>query len=205
MTPPLSRDRLLAAAMSIVDEEGAEALTMRALAGRVDRQVSSLYNHVSGRAELIELMRAKVVERIDVSAFVSKPWDVALGEWARSYLMAFAQHPHLIRLLATTPIRDESTLAMYNEVVRALTEAGWAAGESIAVLRTVEAHVLGSALDIVAPGNMLDAAAVPEELSALRAALAVEHHSAGAAEAAFDLGLTALIAGLRERNGAPSA
>ncbi|MDR2256535.1 MAG: TetR/AcrR family transcriptional regulator C-terminal domain-containing protein [Arthrobacter sp.] len=205
MTPPLTRDRLLAAALSLVDEEGAEALTMRSLASRVDRQVSSLYNHVSGRTELVELMRSKVVERIDVGPFARLPWDLALGEWARSYLMAFAQHPHLIRLLATTPIRDESTLAMYNEVVRALTGAGWAAGESIAVLRTVEAHVLGSALDIVAPGNMLDAAAVPEGLKELRAALAIEHHSAGAAEAAFDLGLEALIVGLRARNGAPAS
>ena len=178
---------------------------MRALAGRVNRQVSSLYNHVSGRTELIELMRAKVVERIDVEPFARLPWDEALEAWARSYLMAFAQHPHLIRLLATTPIRDESTLVMYNDVVRALTQAGWQAGASIAVLRTVEAHVLGSALDIVAPGNMLDAGAVPEDLRELRAALAVEHQSAGAAEAAFDLGIGALIAGLRERAGAPVA
>src|SRR5699024_6105761 len=39
----LNQDRLIDAALRLVDEEGDEALSMRALAGRVDRQVSSLY------------------------------------------------------------------------------------------------------------------------------------------------------------------
>src|SRR5690625_5465749 len=65
----LNRERLVDAAIDLVDDEGAEALSMRTLAARVDRQVSSLYNHVSGRAELIEHMRARIVAKIDVGRF----------------------------------------------------------------------------------------------------------------------------------------
>ncbi|MGO1311447.1 MAG: TetR/AcrR family transcriptional regulator, partial [Brevibacterium aurantiacum] len=109
----LNRERLVDAALALVDDDGSEALSMRTLAARVDRQVSSLYNHVSGRTELIELMRARIVADIDVAAFASVgtsaraiPWERALEFWARSYLRAFAAHPNLIRLLATTEIRD---------------------------------------------------------------------------------------------------
>src|SRR5690349_7546776 len=61
----LTRHRLVTVALELVDEEGGEALSMRALATRVDRQVSSLYNHVASRDDLIEAIRARVVAEID--------------------------------------------------------------------------------------------------------------------------------------------
>lgn len=205
----LNRERLVAAAFDLVDEEGAEALSMRTLAARVDRQVSSLYNHVAGRGELIEAMRARIVEGIDIVPFVdadggadggeASSWDIALERWARSYLRAFAAHPNLIRLLATTSIRDRSTYAMYDSIVAGLERGGWPEGQVIAVIRTVEAHVLGSALDIVAPGDMLDQTSVDPHFSHVRSALDPRNAAAYGATAAFELGLTALIDGLRLR------
>ncbi|GAA2030434.1 TetR/AcrR family transcriptional regulator [Agromyces tropicus] len=198
----LRREQLVRAALDLVDEEGGEALTMRALAARVDRQVSSLYNHVASRGELIELVRARIVADIDVSAFGVHPWDVALEAWARSYLTAFAAHPNLIPLLATTPIRDISTLEMYETVIGSIIDGGWPERDAVAVMRTVEAHVLGSALDIVAPGDLLAQAGVPVELVALRSALDPEHADASGAERAFRLGLAALMHGLRAQHAA---
>ncbi|WP_413334141.1 TetR/AcrR family transcriptional regulator [Brevibacterium sp. GP-SGM9] len=207
----LNRERLVAAAFDLVDEEGAEALSMRMLAARVDRQVSSLYNHVAGRGELIEAMRARIVEGIDIVPFAdadadggtdggeASSWDIALERWARSYLRAFAAHPNLIRLLATTSIRDRSTYAMYDSIVAGLERGGWPEGQVIAVIRTVEAHVLGSALDIVAPGDMLDQTSVDPHFSYVRSALDPRNATAYGATAAFELGLTALIDGLRLR------
>ncbi|MDF2575483.1 MAG: Transcriptional regulator, TetR family [Agromyces sp.] len=196
---PINRDQLVVAALDLVDEEGGDALSMRAVAGRVDRQVSSLYNHVSGRGELIELMRARIVADIDVSAFGRKPWDAALESWAKSYLTAFAAHPNLIRLLATTPIHDVSTFVMYDTVVSSLVSSGWPVRDAVAVMRTVEAHVLGSALDIVAPSDMLAQSAVPPELASIREALDPEHAESFGAAPAFRLGLEALLVGLRAR------
>ena len=200
--PRLKREQLISTALELVDEEGGGALTMRSLAARVDRQVSSLYNHVGSRAELIEAVRARIVEGIDVSAFGVQRWDAALDAWARSYLTAFAAHPNVIPLLATTPIRDRSTLEMYETVVGSLLEGGWPARDAVAIMRTVEAHVLGSALDIVAPGDLLAQASVPAELVALRSALDPEHADASGAERAFRIGLEALMHGLRTRHAA---
>ncbi len=45
--PTVNREQIITAALAIVDEQGSDALTMRTLASRVHRQVSSLYNHVA--------------------------------------------------------------------------------------------------------------------------------------------------------------
>lgn len=189
----------MAAALALIDEEGGHALSMRSLAKRLDLQVSSLYNHVASRRDLIETLRARIVDEIDTSTFSVAAWDAALEGWARSYLAAFASHPNIIQLLATTPIRDESTLEMYDRVVRALGEAGWPLHETVAVMRATEALVLGSALDIVAPIDLLTRDSVPIERRALRSALDPSRPDAFGARQAFEIGLTALIAGLRER------
>jgi len=198
----VNREQLVAAALDLIDEEGGEALSMRALAKRVDRQVSSLYNHVASRGDLIEAVRARIVADIDTTAFRAEPWDAALEAWARSYLASFAAHPNVIQLLATTPINDPSTLDMYDRVIAALVDAGWPVGDAVAVMRTVEAHVLGSALDIVAPGDLLRQESVPPAHPALRAALDPALGDAFGARRAFEIGLSALLAGLRVRHAA---
>ncbi|WP_022889579.1 TetR/AcrR family transcriptional regulator [Agromyces italicus] len=201
----VNREQLVRVALDLVDTQGSDALTMRTLAKRVNRQVSSLYNHVGSRDELIELVRARIVEGIDTSPFAENSWDVALEAWARSYLTVFAAHPNLIRLLATTPIRDVSTFVIYDVVIGALIDGGWPHGDAVAVMRTVEAHVLGSALDIVAPSDMLDQASVPAELERAHAALDPRYEESTSAIAAFELGIAALLDGLRARRATLSA
>ncbi|WP_169252792.1 TetR/AcrR family transcriptional regulator C-terminal domain-containing protein [Brevibacterium sp. 'Marine'] len=210
----LNRERLVDAALALVDEEGAEALSMRTLAARVDRQVSSLYNHISGRTALIEAMRARIVAEIDVTPFASAeqtalgttesrqtsesvPWDAALECWARSYLHAFSAHPNLIRLLATTSIGDLSTYRMYDTVVAGLRRGGWPESRTVAVMRTVEAHILGSALDIIAPADLIAQDSADERFASIRAALDPGFAGTSSATAAFEFGLRALIDGLR--------
>ena len=196
----INREQVVMAALALIDEEGGESLSMRAVAARVDRRVSSLYNHVASRGELIELIRARIVAAIDTSPFEASPWDAALESWARSYLEAFAAHPNVIRLLATTPIGDVSTFEMYDEVIGSLVTGGWPLRDAVAVMRTVEAHVLGSALDMVAPSDMLAQSSVPSGLRMVHAALDAEYADSSSAAAAFELGLEALLAGLRARH-----
>ncbi|WP_283495969.1 TetR/AcrR family transcriptional regulator [Cryobacterium sp. PH29-G1] len=197
--------QIAVAALDLAETHGSDALTMRSLATRLNRRPSSLYNHIGGRDDLIERMRALIVEEIDTSSFATESWDVALISWAHSYLAAFATRPNCIRLLATTPVTDPSTLRMYEIVVTALGHGGWPNGEGIAVVRTVEAHVLGSALDLIAPSNLAALAIVPVELENLRRNLDPAHAAHASARFAFDLGITALVDGLRSRSGTRAA
>jgi len=193
----LTGRKIVVAALDLAETRGSEALTMRSLAAKLNRRPSSLYNHITSRDDLIERMRALIVEEIDTSSFLAEPWDAALVSWAHSYRAAFASRPNCIRLLATTPVTDPSTLRMYEIVVDALNRGGWPDGEAIAVVRTVEAHVLGSALDLIAPNDLVAPVVIPPELANLRRNLDPAHSAHTTARFAFDLGIDALVRGLR--------
>lgn len=201
----MNRRKIAIAALQLVGREGIEALTMKRLAEEVDRKPASLYNHIAGKQDLIEAMRGILSEHIDDSYFDSLGWRDALLAWARDYIKAFAEHPKIIAVMATTAISDPSTLATYEKVVASLVRGGWRRGEAVAVMRAVEAYVLGSALDIVAPDTLLNRDSLPSELAELHANLDPADAEIWSAQAAFDLGINALLDGLvstLQRNGA---
>lgn len=196
--PVLSADLIAREALALIDAEGAAAFSLPRLAARLGVRPASLYNHLDGRAEIIEGVRRLIVEEMDVSAFDTLPWPDALAAWARSYRDAFARHPHSIDLLATTTISSPATLGMYETVVTALARGGWPQERLIAAMTSVESFLLGSALDLVAPPLMIDPAGHTSRVPVLAAALesAVGGDKAGRAEDAFASGLDALVRGL---------
>ena len=60
----LSRERLVAAALELINEEGLDALSMRALADRLDVKAASLYWHVRDRRELVELLAESILDSV---------------------------------------------------------------------------------------------------------------------------------------------
>ncbi|MEU7581178.1 TetR/AcrR family transcriptional regulator C-terminal domain-containing protein [Streptomyces sp. NPDC041068] len=196
--PVLSADLIAREALAMIDAEGANAFSLPRLARRLGVRTASLYNHLDGRAAVIERVRRLVVEEMDVSAFAELPWPDALAAWARSYRDAFARHPHAIDLLATTTISSPATLAMYEAVVEALARGGWPRERLVAVLTSVESFLLGSALDLAAPPLMIDPSAHAPHVPILAAALRAAHagDKAARADQAFEAGLDALIRGL---------
>ncbi len=196
--PVLSADLIAREALALIDAEGTAAFSLPRLADRLGVRTASLYNHLDGRAAVVEGVRRLVVEEMDVSAFAVLPWPDALAVWARSYRAAFARHPHAIDLLATTTISSPATLAMYEAVVAALARGGWPRERLVAVLTSVESFLLGSALDLVAPPLMIDPAGHAPRVPVLAAALRAAHDGDKAARAdqAFEAGLDALIRGL---------
>jgi AcrR family transcriptional regulator len=186
-------DRIFAEALALLDSHGASAFTVSALARRLGVAGPSLYEHVANKAEIIEGVRHLVVSGIDYSAFGSAPWDIALKAWGRSYLSAFAAHPNTIPLLATTPVSAVALVAQYDAAAAALMQAGWPDTEVMHVVTAVESLVLGSALDVAAPNEMVipDAPSHPVVATAVRA----QSGKSGRALATFEMGLEALVAG----------
>src|SRR5690349_22109423 len=62
---PLSRDRVLRAAVGIADEQGLGALTMRRLGEVVGAEAMSLYHHVSNKEDLLDGIAEYVVREIN--------------------------------------------------------------------------------------------------------------------------------------------
>ena len=51
---PLSKERVLSAAMALADSNGIEALSMRRLAQELGVEAMSLYNHVANKCEILD-------------------------------------------------------------------------------------------------------------------------------------------------------
>src|SRR6476620_9978139 len=110
-TPLLSTDRIADAAMELVDD-GAP-FGVNAIARRLGVTPSSLYNHVSGRDEIIELMRGRLGERYMPLA-IDGTWDVVVEEMLRAERRMYAEHPFLIPLIVGKTITDPTVIASYD-------------------------------------------------------------------------------------------
>src|SRR5207247_1420609 len=80
---PLSRERVLEAAVRLADEGGIESLTMRKLARALDVEAMSLYNHVANKDDLVDGIVDLVVSEIDLPA-TADDWETAIREYAIS-------------------------------------------------------------------------------------------------------------------------
>lgn len=103
----MTRDRIIEAAISIADEHGPAALTMRRLGQVLDVEAMSLYHHVNGREDLLEGMVAALVDGVRVPARDSlgpaDGWQAFLQHVAHDIRRLAVEHPRLFPLVATRP------------------------------------------------------------------------------------------------------
>ena len=200
----LSRERILDTAFALAEDRGAD-FTLAALARRLGVQPSALHHYFPGRRALIAGMRGMLALRVGDHGFEHRPWHEAIISWARAYRETSGLHPGLIAALATLPIDGEpESIIDYERVAAALARDGYPEHRIVPAIVAIESFVVGSALDAVTPDDNLrphgpDAAANAPTLEP--AERAAREHAAragvGVAEATFEYGLAALVAGLR--------
>src|ERR1700757_5449113 len=88
---PLSRERVLRAAIALADARGAEELTMRKLAKELGVEAMSLYNHVANKTDLLDGMVDIVFSEIDAPA-AGGDWKAELRKRAVSTREALNRH-----------------------------------------------------------------------------------------------------------------
>lgn len=198
----LDRAKIGSAALALVDETG--DVNLPELGRRLGVTTSSLYHHVDGRAGVIELLREQMSARMDIEVLDKEPWDVAIPAFLRSYRAVFAAHPRVVPLLSTTTVRSPHVLAAYDRMVMLLEDIGIPVDRAMEVLTAMDSFVIGSALDLAAPEVMWE---VPDGVDAprLAAALAGQRDTAHRAEAAFEVGLRMMLAGVAAEAASPRA
>ncbi|MBO1415190.1 TetR/AcrR family transcriptional regulator [Streptomyces sp. FH025] len=201
-TPLLSRERIVTAALRLIDDEGLEALSTRRLATELSVSGPSLYNHFATKDELLDAVVDSVIGEVDLSMFDARsdqvnPWPEALRDWARSYRAALAAHPNIVPVLAQGPGRRPNALRLADAVFGHLVESGWPRGQATRIGALMRYFVTGSALASFAAGfpadaEVYDAADYPHLGEAHRLA----GHRGTVDEGAFETGLEALLDGL---------
>lgn len=197
----LTRDRILDAAFALTRTRGAREFSMTALARSLGVRPSALYHYFDGKDDLISAMRGHVTSLVDSGNLDRAPYLDSLSGWARGYLEALLSVPDSIVLLATLPIDgDRASFEDYERVSTRLLAEGWPVDRVVDTLVAIESFIIGSALDALAPldnlrprGELLDAAPTFAAAEAARAARAGDP-----ARRSFEIGLRALLLGLRE-------
>ncbi|TVL90574.1 TetR/AcrR family transcriptional regulator [Streptomyces sp. SAJ15] len=206
--PLLSRERIVANALALVDAEGLQAVSTRRLAAELGVSGPSLYNHFTTKDEILDAVADTVVAQVDLSMFTddadadsdSGDWRGALHAWARSYRAALSDHPHIVPFLAQGPGRRPAGLRMADAVFGTLVAAGWPPAQATHVGALLRYFVAGSALGSFARGFVDDAGAYdPADYPHLGRAHLLPGHQRQVDEGAFELGLEALLDGLELR------
>jgi AcrR family transcriptional regulator len=192
--PLLSIDRIVGEALAMIDD-GVEFGVVH-LARRLRVNPSSLYNHVSGREEIIELIRGRLADDFDIVVEPGTPWDEAVEYVVRRQRAMFAAHPLFLPLLVGKTVTDPRVISYYEELAAALERAGFPDSEVLDIVAVLDTFALGSGLDLSAPAEVwrtTDAASVFGRL------LAGADDGAARSERAFELGLRFILDGLRGR------
>jgi len=211
---PLSRERVLDAAIRLADDGGIESLSMRKLARELGVEAMSLYNHVANKGDLVDAITDLVVGEIELPA-AAEAWDVAIRTCAISAYETFMRHPWACSLVmsptGTSAVRGPRV--RYIEwLLGQLREAGFSPELTYHGYHALDSHILGFTLwhlghlagakDISGHQDFADfAAGLIEELRADGYPYLAEHaeqHLVGVeGEREFEFGLDLILDGLK--------
>ncbi|MGO9152497.1 TetR/AcrR family transcriptional regulator [Mycobacterium sp.] len=201
-------DRILGVALELVDERGADALSMRSLAQCLGSGTATLYRHFGSRSELVALVVDRMIGEIDMRAIASLPWQQACMSFAQSMFDALGQHGNVASLLIGHVPVGPNALAQRELVLSVLLDNGFAPAAAAHAYATVSRYVLGFAIQIsgsTAAGGQQDAevSAAFHRLDPSRypATVAVADELPVPLEEEFTFGLQLIVAGLERLHG----
>lgn len=140
----LSRERVIDAALALVDKEGIESLSMRRLGQQLGVEAMSLYNHVAGKADILDGLAESVLAHLDVDLDPAASWQDKIRRIARSFRTAATKHPGAFTLVSARQLGSAAGLRPVEAELSILKEAGFDAETSVHILRTFVAFVTGS-------------------------------------------------------------
>lgn len=139
---PLSRERVVEAAVSLADEKGAAGLSMRAIAGRLGVEAMSLYNHVAGREDILDGMVDAVFGEIGLPD-PAADWKEAMRDRAASARAALRRHPWAVGLMDSRSKPGPATLRHHDAVLGALRAAGFSPAMAVHAFSLTDSYLYG--------------------------------------------------------------
>lgn len=105
----LTGEAVIAAAITLVEQDGYGSLSISGLAGKLNVKPPSLYNHISGIDDLTRQLAAAVLSRMEEAvktAAVGRSEELAIRAIAAGYRAFAINHPELYRAFTTAPSID---------------------------------------------------------------------------------------------------
>ena len=138
---PLSRERVLQAAIALADEHGVEALSMRRLAKELGVEAMSLYNHVENKDAILDGIIDTVVGEVELPD--GPDWKSALRQCAISTRDVILRHPWASNLWMSRQSGGPAQLRNGDWKLRMLREAGFSSDLIYHAFHILDALILG--------------------------------------------------------------
>jgi AcrR family transcriptional regulator len=203
----LSRERIVTAALRIMDDEGLEAVTMRRVAHELGVEAMSLYHHVGDKDELLDGICEQVMADFEFPSLTGE-WAEDCRAGARAWRRLMQRHPEVIELFARQrgPVSSVESMRPSEFALRLLRESGLPDRDVAQAFHAIGGYIQGFVeMERGSIAGGTDAAHVkahqalaesldPEEFEAL---LAVSPYFADCSpDEQFEFGLDLLIQGL---------
>lgn len=147
--PGLRLDAVVRAAIELADSEGIAAVSMRRVAERLEIGTMSLYTHVPGKGELLDLMLDTVYGELvaDALPVPQGGWRERLDALARDQWAFFERHPWTLSIATGRSVLGPNEVASYERAMSIVADLGLPAREVVAVVDAVSMFVRGAARD----------------------------------------------------------
>jgi len=201
----LSRNRIIAIAMDLIERDGVEALSMQRLATGLGCGVVALYSYVPSKSALLDGVADALMSGMEVPSVIGAGgWRDQIQAQARGFRAVAKARPRCTMVVVSRPPASAGVLRPVERALATLRAAGFGSQEAVWIVRTLVAFVMGSVLAEVgvAPG-LADAADEthrlrlrPSEfphLTALAAERIASDPDFSNQEAAFEFGLDLLL------------
>jgi TetR/AcrR family tetracycline transcriptional repressor len=204
----LTRPRVVAAALAIVDRDGLDGLTMRALGRELEVDPMAVYYWFPNKQAILQGVVEAILSDISVPAdWAPERWQDAALAIAREYRAALLRHPNALPVASTQPVMTMAGIGMIEQALRGLMAGGLTPGAALEAVDTAAAFVIGDCMvhagvtpgtepvaaeDIAQAYAGIDAIRFPN----LARAMAEAATLLGDDELQFQTGLDALVRGL---------
>ncbi|MDP9329474.1 MAG: TetR/AcrR family transcriptional regulator [Actinomycetota bacterium] len=211
----LTRERVIDAALQVMDAEGLEAVSMRRVAREVGVEAMSLYHYVKDKDDLLAGICDRVMADFEFPD-ATGDWNQRVRAGARSWRRVLQAHPDVMRLFAVTHGPSQSAPDALRPTEFALglfKEAGLSDRDTVQAFHAFGGYIQGFAM--MEGGSINPVAAAEDHLGKVASAVSAEdfpvlaavsrHFAECDADEQFEFGLDLLIKGLRARVSADSS
>lgn len=142
---PLSRERVIRAAVAVADEKGSAALTMRAIAEPLGVEAMSIYHHVSGKEDILDGMVDAVFGEIELPPH-DTDWRSSMRRRAVSARAVLLRHPWAVGLMDSRSRPGPATLRHHDAVIGALRAGGFSVRMAAHAVSLIDSYLYGFVL-----------------------------------------------------------
>lgn len=149
--PPLTRERIIEAAVDLADQFGVDELSMRKLGAELGVEAMSLYNHVANKDDIFDGMIDHVFAAIPLPD-IDSDWRVSIRDTALIAMDRFIAHPWMVNLLMQRGNYGQSSLLFMDRVLGLLRAAGFSDEDTHHAWQMLASHTMGYAFQQASGG-----------------------------------------------------